>query len=715
MVRWDAALLLSGLSLASAQTYTITETVDACPASYSNAPSTVTVQSSVTVTPTPLTDANLNAGTPFVIQVAQYSTPGALSTRAAPVYSWLTANGSLTNTNSSAAQYHITGGRLFTSSGLCVSANTSTAQTILAASPACGPFSGNFTFENDMLNWTNSAFFDGAAQFFGEYNATSNATQVMAMLNGLLSGQQLANRLVLYGRAAVASTSASASSTVGQASSLSSYVQPSASASLVSTPNGVCGGASGYTCAGASFGTCCSAYGFCGSSADYCGTGCQTGFGACGVSSQSVSSSSTGAMSAPVAMSSMPVYANTSARASMSTHLGPGPAYPDSSSMSSSAMSSLDLPAYTSQASSSMTTSSVSLEHYSPAGSSSTTMRSVSSSTSSTSSTTTTTSLPGGGYFSAPAGTSTPTTSTTPSAVHTSSSSTSSAMSSSLPDAYTTTSTTASSSLSAASTSPSGYTTTSQTTTSSTTTSSTTTTFSTTTSSALSAYTPTSSYVSTPATCPADNNTVVQDSNGVQYAVQCAGDTLPQSYTSRVAANTWNDCFPACDGDCDCMSFTYVGNPDGTEGGTCYFKTMASPFISNAINYIAGNRLTPRPTPASACTSAVSSTSMVAPSSSTSSSTVATSSSTSSSTVAPSSSPAAVASSTTSLPPTTVTGYGAGYTPTPTICDNFGSDPPGTDEDDSYCEIDLPFNISMYNGRGNTNQTFVTTNGVRIH
>ncbi|KAK8017687.1 carbohydrate-binding module family 18 protein [Apiospora rasikravindrae] len=47
------------------------------------------------------------------------------------------------------------------------------------------------------------------------------------------------------------------------------------------SPDGTCGGANGYTCAGSTFGDCCSSGGWCGSGADYCTAGCQAAFGAC--------------------------------------------------------------------------------------------------------------------------------------------------------------------------------------------------------------------------------------------------------------------------------------------------------------------------------------------------------------------------------------------------------------------------------------------------
>ncbi|KAF2417122.1 glycoside hydrolase/deacetylase [Tothia fuscella] len=47
---------------------------------------------------------------------------------------------------------------------------------------------------------------------------------------------------------------------------------------------GNCGGSTGLTCQGSSFGNCCSVNGWCGSTPAYCDNGCQGGFGSCGSS-----------------------------------------------------------------------------------------------------------------------------------------------------------------------------------------------------------------------------------------------------------------------------------------------------------------------------------------------------------------------------------------------------------------------------------------------
>jgi hypothetical protein len=55
---------------------------------------------------------------------------------------------------------------------------------------------------------------------------------------------------------------------------------PPAPTTKVST-DGTCGPQGGATCAGSTFGNCCSQYGWCGSTAGHCGTGCQSGSGTC--------------------------------------------------------------------------------------------------------------------------------------------------------------------------------------------------------------------------------------------------------------------------------------------------------------------------------------------------------------------------------------------------------------------------------------------------
>jgi Chitin recognition protein len=67
----------------------------------------------------------------------------------------------------------------------------------------------------------------------------------------------------------------------------SSSYSPSPSGSI--SPDGACGGTTGYVCPSS---LCCSPWGYCGSSSDHCGSGCQTAFGACSLTASGSASSS---------------------------------------------------------------------------------------------------------------------------------------------------------------------------------------------------------------------------------------------------------------------------------------------------------------------------------------------------------------------------------------------------------------------------------------
>ncbi|GME28156.1 Glucooligosaccharide oxidase [Neofusicoccum parvum] len=72
---------------------------------------------------------------------------------------------------------------------------------------------------------------------------------------------------------------------------------------LAVSPDGSCGGSTGYTCEGSSFGSCCSQYGWCGTSTAYCGTGCDASGGKCGTGDSATTSTppASSATSAPPA------------------------------------------------------------------------------------------------------------------------------------------------------------------------------------------------------------------------------------------------------------------------------------------------------------------------------------------------------------------------------------------------------------------------------
>ncbi|USP73779.1 carbohydrate esterase family 4 protein [Curvularia clavata] len=60
-----------------------------------------------------------------------------------------------------------------------------------------------------------------------------------------------------------------------------STASPKPTSTLKVSTDATCGGKSGFTCTGSTFGNCCSSAGWCGSTTAYCGTGCQPGFGKC--------------------------------------------------------------------------------------------------------------------------------------------------------------------------------------------------------------------------------------------------------------------------------------------------------------------------------------------------------------------------------------------------------------------------------------------------
>ncbi|TKA63406.1 hypothetical protein B0A49_07458, partial [Cryomyces minteri] len=74
-------------------------------------------------------------------------------------------------------------------------------------------------------------------------------------------------------------------------SSSSTSIAPSASATIISS-DATCGGTTGLTCFGSTFGNCCSVNGWCGSTVAYCGAGCQAGFGTCNPASSAAAPAS---------------------------------------------------------------------------------------------------------------------------------------------------------------------------------------------------------------------------------------------------------------------------------------------------------------------------------------------------------------------------------------------------------------------------------------
>ena len=63
--------------------------------------------------------------------------------------------------------------------------------------------------------------------------------------------------------------------------STSTGTAPLPTSTLRVSLDGACGGTTGQTCSGSTFGSCCSEYGYCGSEALYCTGACQPTFGTC--------------------------------------------------------------------------------------------------------------------------------------------------------------------------------------------------------------------------------------------------------------------------------------------------------------------------------------------------------------------------------------------------------------------------------------------------
>ncbi|KAH0351766.1 hypothetical protein KCU83_g4095, partial [Aureobasidium melanogenum] len=232
--------------------------------------------------------------------------------------------------------------------------------------------------------------------------------------------------------------------------------------------------------------------------------------------------------------------------------------------------------------------------------------------------------------------------------------------------------------------------------------------------------TPTSS---PPPTCPSMNGTTITDARGAVYSIQCEANgqgTLLQVVTVTDNNGIYS-CFAACDANPQCGAFVYSGDSTMTTG-TCYIKQNAGdPAVGAVPDTIAQGVLISSATiavPSSAtatASSSASSSSAAAALGGTSANTAAgTSAGTASGSAATASSvctgaplPSGSGSPTVLNPDGSTSTYN-GLLPSPTRCD-FG-DPIDTDEDDSYCEIDLPFQVTMYGG--SSNATFPSTNGL---
>ncbi|KAH0346587.1 hypothetical protein KCU81_g3870, partial [Aureobasidium melanogenum] len=234
--------------------------------------------------------------------------------------------------------------------------------------------------------------------------------------------------------------------------------------------------------------------------------------------------------------------------------------------------------------------------------------------------------------------------------------------------------------------------------------------------------TPTSAATGGPPKCPAMNGTTITDSNGAQYSISC-GSNSDGALISVVAANGQgiNGCFAACDSTSGCGAFVYSGDSTMTMG-TCYLKQSAGATSSDSGNTIALAILVSPATVSVSMYPSTASTPAAAAASSGGSTGAGSGSGSGSGAAVSSASSSPAASSPVCTGPPLPSGSGSstvvnpdgststynGLLPSPTRCD-FG-DPIDTDEDDSYCEIDLPFQMTMYGG--SSSATFPSTNGL---
>jgi cobalamin biosynthesis Mg chelatase CobN len=134
-----------------------------------------------------------------------------------------------------------------------------------------------------VQNWYRSA---GNPIVTCSYTASTKSTSTSSYRSSstkapTTSATQQSSSTIRSSSTASATSATQNGSSSGTGTSTSS--KPSSTSSLSISVDGTCGTTT--TCQGSVFGNCCSQYGYCGSASGYCGTGCQSGFGTCGISS----------------------------------------------------------------------------------------------------------------------------------------------------------------------------------------------------------------------------------------------------------------------------------------------------------------------------------------------------------------------------------------------------------------------------------------------
>ncbi|KAJ9628883.1 hypothetical protein H2203_002788 [Taxawa tesnikishii (nom. ined.)] len=193
--------------------------------------------------------------------------------------------------------------------------------------------------------------------------------------------------------------------------------------------------------------------------------------------------------------------------------------------------------------------------------------------------------------------------------------------------------------------------------------------------------------------CASVDGTTATDGEGVAYNLRCGDSSAPALNVYWDQANVgYTSCFAACDNFPGCVAFTYAPNAVGL--GYCYLKgepgnpTTGSPSTVFGVkaSYVAPSSSaaapgSPTSETATASTGSTETTGVDTPPSATS----ATGSASAAATTDAGPQPTFVPTGT--LAPIPL--------PTSPVACNFG-DPDDYDEDDSYCEIDLPFQMQMF-------------------
>lgn len=762
-------------STCAAQYTTRTATFTNGSAIYTSGSTSVTVhQSTMTVSPYPssasaqptgLSDEALNNGQAFVLQI-EPGVGGGSKRRQAQSATYLTAGGYTTTDPNEAVQYRIDDGALGATTGGYISTEAGVDNMPFAISNIVRSINTEFFFQNLQLHWNNTAFDDGAAQFYTVL-AGNGSQQVIVRFSGAIdpswvgvtfaaqspsgigietippTGSTTISTMISMGSMTIPVTQTAGGMTAGQ---------PPSSTSANVSPEGTCGPAVGFNCYGADAGSCCSKYGYCGSGFTYCGTGCQPEYGDCDLPESSSSTNSTSLRD--MVISSLPTM-SSSAMVMPTSMASSSSMMASSSIMASSSASSFSSPALSTAVS---PTASISLSTAYSDGERVTYSYTITLIVSvSTSGSSRYTNLPTYSEPGEPVGAIGPGVSTTFGDMSSSSSMMSSMMSSSMPMMSSSAAIT-----SLASSSAPVYPTSSITnletfpsivpnsTTSSVTNletipsiiSSSMTSSSTRTSVALSissfptsipAYSSTRASIAsaTPsgtngAICPGGDGTLVTGAEGTQYRIGCNQDSSGTAGAGREAQDSYAQCVTYCDQTAGCGAWTWTGINSATNGigpGFCYLKqlpTDGSAIVFQPGNSPDGQKLSGIRTTGGAVSS---STAVASSSSSRSSSAISSVRSSSSSSVVgpPVYTTPSILPTTTPIPPASSSIHPSSSSSSaaasntlshlsltsPTPC-NFG-DPPTWDEDDSYCEVDLPQAMYIYSTP--SQKTYFSTNG----